>query len=154
DFISARTRRNIDWTQIASRLGVRVRTARKPRWEILYETHKELLDAFWAVMLQLGRIPAPVEFSRFSELREVLGSPKRALRIFVQRGGGQELQRAIENRRDELLVYVAMSNLRKRVPFGHLSMSLRLDIRTFFGNQTRALEKGLDLLFEASDPGE
>jgi hypothetical protein len=40
DFISARTRRAIDWTQIASRLGVRLRRAHKSRWEILYEMHK------------------------------------------------------------------------------------------------------------------
>jgi len=40
------------------------------------------------------------------------------------------------------------------VPFGHLSLSLRADIRAFFGNYTRALEKGLELLYAAGDPGE
>jgi DNA phosphorothioation-associated putative methyltransferase len=29
-----------------------------------------------------------------------------------------------------------------------------LDIREFFGNYTRALEKGLELLYAAGDPGE
>ncbi len=60
----------------------------------------------------------------------------------------------IETRRNDLLVYMALSNLRKRVPFGHLSASLRLDIRTFFGNHNAALAKGLDLLYAAGDPGE
>ncbi len=154
DFISSRTRRVIDWTQIASRLGRRRRTERRSRWEILYEAHRDLLDSFWASMLQLGRLPAPEEFPRYGELREAFGSPRRALRIFIQRAGGEELQRAIENRRHDLHVYLAMSNLRKRVPFGHLSATLRLDIRAFFRNHSRALEKGLELLYAAGDPGE
>jgi DNA phosphorothioation-associated putative methyltransferase len=49
---------------------------------------------------------------------------------------------------------VGLANLRRRVPFGHLSQSLRWDIRTFFGNYTRALEKGIELLYAAGDPGE
>ena len=88
------------------------------------------------------------------ELREKVGSPKRALRMFIQKGGGDEVNRAAESRRRDLLVYVALANLRKRVPFGHLSMSLRSDIRAFFGNYTRALGKGLELLYAAGDTGE
>jgi DNA phosphorothioation-associated putative methyltransferase len=64
------------------------------------------------------------------------------------------LQRSAESRQNDLLVYVALANLRRRVPFSHLSASLRLDIREFFGNYTRALEKGLELLYAAGDPGE
>jgi DNA phosphorothioation-associated putative methyltransferase len=47
-----------------------------------------------------------------------------------------------------------MANLRRKVPFGHLGPSLRLDVREFFGNYQRALEKGLELLYAAGDPGE
>jgi len=87
-------------------------------------------------------------------LREKIGSPKQALRMFLQKGGGEEVKRAAENRRRDLLVYVALANLRKRVPLGHLSLSLRFDIRAFFGNYTRALENGIELLYAAGDTGE
>jgi len=76
------------------------------------------------------------------------------LRMFVQKGGGDEVRKAAENRKRDLLVYVALANLRKRVPFGHLSQSLRFDIREFFGNYTVALEKGMELLYAAGDTGE
>lgn len=152
DFIEARTRRTIDWTQISARLGLG--QPRKSRWERFYEQHQELLDAFWTTVLRLGRLPAPVEFERHAELRDVMGTPKRTLRLFVKRGGAELLNQASETRKNDLLVYLAMSNLRKRVPFGHLSASLRLDIRTFFGNHKAALAKGLDLLYAAGDPGE
>lgn len=152
DFIEARTRRTIDWTQICTRLGLG--QPRKSRWEAFYEQHKELLDVFWATVLRLGRIPAPEEFSRHAELREVVGSPKRALRLFVKQNGPAFLEHSAATRRNDLLVYMAMSNLRKRVPLGHLSASLRLDIRTFLVDHKRALAKGLELLYAAGDPGE
>lgn len=152
DFIEARTRRTIDWTQVSSRLGLG--QPRKSRWERFYEQHQELLDAFWTTVLRLGRLPAPEEFERHAELRDVMGTPKRALRLFVKRGGAELLNQASETRKNDLLVYLAMSNLRRRVPFGHLSASLRLDIRTFFSNHKVALAKGLDLLYAAGDPGE
>lgn len=120
----------------------------------MYEKHQDLLDSFWNLMLQLGRLPEPEEFPQTGELREKIGSPKQALRMFVQKGGAEEVKLAAENRHRDLLVYVALANLRKKVPFGHLSQTLRWDIREFFGNYTRALEEGLELLYAAGDTGE
>ena len=142
----------LDWNDVRVRFGIG--QPAKRRWELLYDEHAELLGAFWSVMLQLGRLPEAEEFPRTGELREKIGSPKQALRLFILKGGGEEVQRAAENRKRDLLVYVALANLRKRVPFGHLSASLRADIRAFFGNYTRALEKGVDLLYAAGDTGE
>lgn len=142
----------VSWDEVRVRFGIG--QPPKRRWEVLYEHHRELLDAFWSLMLQLGRLPEPEEFPRTSELREKIGSPKVALRIFIQKGGGEEVRQAAENRKRDLLVYVALANLRKRVPFGHLSQSLRFDIREFFGNYTAALQKGMELLYAAGDTGE
>lgn len=142
----------VDWNEVRLRFGMG--QPPKRRWEALYGAHRELLDSFWQQMLQLGRLPEPEEFTRAGELREKVGSPKQALRLFLHKGGGEEMKRAAENRRRDLLVYVALANLRKRVPFGHLSMSLRADIRAFHGNYTRALERGIELLYAAADTGE
>lgn len=142
----------VSWDEIKAQFGVG--QAARPRWEILCDENKQLLEAFWHLAVELGRLPEPEEFPRFAELRESVGSGKRALRLFVLRGGGEELRRAADGRQRDLLVYVALANLRKKVPFGHLSQSLRWDIRTFFGNYTRALEKGVELLYAAGDSGE
>ena len=142
----------VDWEQIRIRFGIGQQPKRQ--WEVLYEQHKELLDGFWNLTLQLGRLPEPEEFPQTGELREKIGSPKQALRMFIQKGGVDDVKRATENRRRDLLVYVALANLRKRVPFGNLSMSLRADIRAFYRNYTRALEQGMELLYAAGDPGE
>jgi hypothetical protein len=142
----------VDWNDVRLRFGIGQPTKR--RWEVLYEEHRKLLDDFWSLMLRLGRLPEPEEYPQTGELRDKVGSPKSALRIFVQKGGGDEVKKAAENRKRDMLVYVALANLRKRVPFGHLSLSLRFDIREFFGNYTVALEKGLELLYAAGDTGE
>ena len=151
-FVQGGGAQGITWPEVCVRFGIGQPV--RPRWEVLYEENQNLLDAYWGLMLQLGRMPTPEEFSRFAELHEKIGSPKRAMKLFIQRGGGAELQRAADDRQKDLLVYVAMANLRKRVPFGHLSANLRVDIRTFFRNYTRALEKGLELLYASGDSGE
>ncbi len=89
DFLSARSRRAIDWTQINARLGLGGPPA--DRWEALYAEHKELLDAFGSAALSLGRCPGEAEFARIGELVEKLGSLKRALRAYVQGGGAKDL---------------------------------------------------------------
>lgn len=151
-FVQGGAAKDLDWEEIRVRFGIG--QPPKRRWETLYEEHRELLDGFWSLMLRLGRLPEPEEYPQTGELREKVGSPKSAFRIFVQKGGGEEVRWAAENRKRDLLVYVALANLRKRVPFGHLSLSLRADIRAFFGNYTRALEKGIELLYAAGDTGE
>jgi len=142
----------LDWETIRVQFGIG--QPPKRQWELLYEQNRGLLDEFWSVTLDLGRLPEPTEFSRVSELSEHIGTPKQALRLLVQKGGGEEIKQAGETRTRDLLVYVALANLRKRVPLGHLSPSLQTDIRSFFGNYTRALMKGLELLYAAGDPGE
>ena len=151
-FVQGGAAEGLDWDEIRVRFGIG--QPPKRRWEVLYEENRELLDAYWSLMLQLGRLPEPEEYPQTGVLREKVGSPKSALRIFIQKGGGDEVKRAAENRKRDLLVYVALANLRKKVPFGHLSQSLRFDIREFFGNYTDALQKGMELLYAAGDTGE
>ena len=151
-FVQGGGAESVDWDTIKARYGVG-QPARR-RWEILCEENRELLEGYWQLLLQLGRLPEPEEFPRFAELRPRIGSGKRALKLLVLRGGGDEVRKAAEGRKRDLLVYVALANLRKKVPFGHLSQTLRWDVRAFFGNYTRALEKGLELLYAAGDTGE
>jgi hypothetical protein len=107
----------VDWEQIRIRFGIG--QPPKRRWEVLYEQHKELLDGFWSLMLQLGRLPEPAEFPQTGELREKISSPKQALRMFIQKGGVEQWG-AAENRADCWCMW--RWNLCK-VPFGYLSQS-------------------------------
>jgi len=97
-FVQGGATEGLDWEEIRVRFGIG--QPPKRRWEVLYEEHRELLDGFWSLMLRLGRLPEPEEYPQTGELRETVGSPKSALRMFVQKGGGEEVKKAAERRFD------------------------------------------------------
>lgn len=158
-FLSNRTRRAVNWLEI----GRGMRPARehgtgprregiRPRRPDVYESNKELLDAFWSRMLELGRTPLGEEFHRYDELLAAVGSAGRARGLFVRKFGEETLSKAFDLRRNDLLVYFALSNFRRRVPFKHLPAGLRKDIKTFLGGYKQAVESGLAMLFSAGRP--
>jgi hypothetical protein len=53
--------------------------------------------------------------------------------MFQVKGGDKDFETARERRRDQLLVSLGQAHLGRRVPFGLLSPSLRLDIRASWG---------------------
>ncbi len=151
DFLSSRLKRFIDWESLSRRLGLlkALRAQRDP-----YELHRELLDSFWETVLELGRIPRDEEYSRLNEVRDALGSLPKAMAYFGERFGQKTLDAARARRREDLLVYVAASCLRTRVPFAHLSVRLRRDFRSFFGSYPEAERQATEAMFAAGDVDE
>ncbi len=154
-FLSKRGRRTIDWLKMSERLRPprerRERRVRLPKPDI-YEQHRGVLDAFWAKILDLGRLPLQDEFDRMEELKAAIGSPKKAQSLFVRRFGDDLLRKAFDLRRNDLLVYVALSNFRKPVPFKHFPAPLKLDVKTFLRGHKAGREEALALLFAAGNP--
>jgi len=150
DWLAHRTRRIIDWENLSRRLGFL-----RPRFQRqaidLYETNKELLDACWERMLELGRFPTTQEFARLDELRTSVGTPRKVHQIFVTRFGGATLEVARAQRRDDLLAYLALANFHKKVPLKYMSERLQADIKTFFGTYEAALNSARELLFAAGE---
>ena len=151
-FVEGRLRRSIDWDAIRSRFVTR-RSAKRSRIAILYESHGELLDAFWARSLELGRLPKTGEFSREAELRQAAGAPATVLRLLATHLGGDALDEAARRRREDLLVYLALATFRKRIPQKHLSPQFHTDLATFFGSYARARAAGLELLMSIGAEG-
>jgi hypothetical protein len=122
DFLATRTRRIIDWGQLHSRLGLpKSRKTAEERVAERYAEHQSVLDPLWELTLRLGRPPLPEEFPPWGEVRQALGSVSRALRLLQAHFGEDPLIACRESRKNDLLVYLALAQLRKRVPFSHLS---------------------------------
>jgi DNA phosphorothioation-associated putative methyltransferase len=149
-FLSSRSRRQIDWEQLSRRLG---HVRREPRSGTidLYAENKQLLDDFWMLAIDLGRLPRPGEFERETELRDRVGTPKKALRLFTDRFGADTYEAARRQRRDDLLVYLALANFRKPIPLKHLGERLRNDLEAHFGTYKAAQADGLRLLLSLKD---
>ena len=151
DFLAQRSRRFIDWESLSRRLGLlkALRAKRDP-----YDTHRELLDDFWESVLVLGRIPRDEEFDRLVEVRQACGSLPRALQLFIDRFGEPTFVAARQRRKEDLLVFIAAAQLRRKIPFNQLSLRLQRDLRAFFGSYTNAEEKARELMFAAGDSDE
>jgi DNA phosphorothioation-associated putative methyltransferase len=151
DFLAQRSRRFIDWESLSRKLGLlrALKAKRDP-----YDTHPELLDAYWESVLELGRMPRDEEFDRLAEVRQACGSLPRALQLFIDRFGEPTFAAARQRRKEDLLVLVAAAQLRRKIPFNHLSLRLQRDLRSFFGSYANAEEKARELMFAAGDADE
>jgi DNA phosphorothioation-associated putative methyltransferase len=151
DFLAQRSRRFIDWESLSRKLGLlrALKAKRDP-----YDTHRELLDAYWESVLELGRMPREEEFERLAEVRQACGSLPRALQLFIDRFGEPTFAAARLRRKEDLLVFVAAAQLRQKIPFNQLSLRLQRDLRSFFGSYANAEEKARELMFAAGDPDE
>lgn len=161
-FVQSRTRRKVVWKDLGIDFGVpggvrernrsneRPKPPPKPRFDPII-VHRDLVERFWSCILSLGRLPLPIEFAEYSELCQLFGSAKRALRYVLKANGTDLFTRAEAARRADLLVYLATAPLRRVVPFSLLPESIRHDIQIFFGNYKSALAEGSALLHSAGD---
>lgn len=149
-FVSSRSKRHIDWEAMSLRLF----PDRKPRISAqLYEQHKDILEAFWERMISLGRLPKEGECEEYDVVCGAVGSARKARSLFIQKYGEDTLERAYESRRNDLLVYLALSNFRKPVPYKHIPLDLQNDIKSFFGNYKAAVMEGKKALYSIADAG-
>lgn len=153
-FEASRNRRRIDWTQISTQLKFSAPAARERRSVNRYELHKELFDEFWRVLLEFGRLPEAGEFDRLGEIRRVGGGLNKALALVIAQNGAELWEHARRTRSEDTLVYLAMTNFRKRFLRREIPIRIKNDIRDFFGDLTSAQQKARELLYAAGDPDE
>jgi DNA phosphorothioation-associated putative methyltransferase len=137
---------------LASRFRSRISVPRKTVSEALFEANRDLLEPFMATITQLGRLPGPEEYSETLALIERLGSLKRAFLIVRRATGTAPWTEIADRRRDDLLVYLALSRFGRRRPLSHLPLSVQRDIKAFAGTYARASEEANALLFSVGRP--
>jgi DNA phosphorothioation-associated putative methyltransferase len=154
DFLCQRRARAIDWENLSMRLGVLRSIRPRASKAEMYEANKELLESFWARMLELGRTPRPEEFDRYVELKEKVRSSRNATDIFFEKYGVETFEAARRQRREDLLVYLASCQFEKKVTWNHFSPMLQRDIKAFFGDYQSGAAETREMLFAAGDPDE
>ena len=153
-FEAGRTRRRIDWTEISAQLRFSAPETRIRRNVSRHELHKELFDQFWRAMLDLGRVPEVGEFDRLAEVKRAAGGLNKAVGLVVTQQREELWKLARKSRSEDVLVYLAMTNFRKRFLRREIPLRIKHDIRSFFGELSVAQAKARDILFAAGDSGE
>ena len=136
---------------VARRLTRPRRVPSVPHGEEVFEQRQDLLQPLMAFVSQRGRLPADAELDVAPQIKEVFGSTARAFSIVRRVTGPDPWETARCERRDDLLVYLALAAFGKRPKFGQLPDALRCDIRAFFGTYKAACREADRLLYSAGN---
>lgn len=137
------------WHQITSRPPKEISSKQS---KSLLEKQGVLLNDFWQTTLDLGRIPTNDEFEQSEQIRHLLGSHNKAFKFCSKHFDKEMFDSSQSKRRDDLLVYFALSFFSKRSAFQRMPDSLQRDIKTHFGKYSSAREEGKLLLESVANP--
>lgn len=125
-------------------------TPRQRLSDVLFEQHKDHLSRLMEFVTARGRLPCSME-ADLSEAETIFGSVRRAWALVQRVTGSDQWERIREERSQDLLVYLALAQFRKRPRFSGLPSEMQLDIKAFFGSYAVACEQADKLLFSAGN---
>ncbi|MCY4029316.1 MAG: DNA phosphorothioation-associated putative methyltransferase [Acidobacteria bacterium] len=138
-------------TFVARRLTRPRRVPSVPLGEEVFEQRRDLLQPLMDFVSERGRLPTDAELDVAPQIKEVFGSTARAFSLIRRVTGPDLWETARRERRDDLLVYLALAAFGKRPKFGQLPDALRCDIRAFFGTHKAACREADRLLYSAGN---
>jgi DNA phosphorothioation-associated putative methyltransferase len=118
----------------ASRFHSRAATPRVLKTVKRFADYQELLQPLMNFVTKRGRLPAQGELPGDEKLRGEFGSIRKAFKIILQATDEEEWEKIVEKRREELLLYLALSSFSHRPKLRELSSELREDVKAIFGN--------------------
>jgi DNA phosphorothioation-associated putative methyltransferase len=138
-------------------LASRVYTYR-PRIRIdphaLYDAHRDQLAPLIAFLTAHARPPLTGELPGEEEhaIKEALGSLGKAMRLIRQVTEDDYWEQVTRQRRNEMLIYIALSRFGRRPTFSQLAGTLAKDIKVLFGSYRDACSQADRLLFACGSP--
>jgi DNA phosphorothioation-associated putative methyltransferase len=120
----------------------------------VYKAHQETLAPLLDFLSVHARPPRAGELDEYAEdvIRENFASVARAINLIRQVTDDEHWDRVTLQRRQELLVYIAMSRFGRRPRFGELTKTLAADIKTHLGKYSDACLQADRLLVATGDP--
>ena len=149
NFLLERQHIRRDWRQLTERIR---QSKPKVLSAQIIDQNKELFDDFWSTTLDLGRIPANSEFEHSSQVRQIAGSHNKAAEALIGIYGVEIFEKAKTVRREDLLVYFALSLFDKRKAYSQMPDSLKRDVKAFFKSISQAYDEAKDILFSVGSP--
>jgi DNA phosphorothioation-associated putative methyltransferase len=122
----------------ASRFRSRVSVPRIQLASKRFEDYKELLAPLMTFVAERGRLPVKDELPQEEALSAQFGNLRRAFQIVLQATNPQEWDEITERRRQDLLVYLALSHFSRRPKPRDLAPDVRNDIKCLFGSYNQA----------------
>lgn len=146
-YLQSKYQRRHVWQQLTSPQPLDSRDKAK----LVISQNSALFDEFWNVCLELGRVPANDEFNRSEEVRNLIGSHKKAFGLLQEMFDTREFSKAEKSRKEDLLVFFSMGLFDKRKPYTQQPESLKRDIKALFDDYRTAINLATELLFSIAD---
>lgn len=131
---------------LASRYRRRLAVPVLRKSDVLYETHKDLLDQLAGFITDFGRLPESDEWPTALEILDTFGSTKKAFAVLRTVFGTDDWTAIEQTRREDVLVNIALSKFTGRPTIGTMPLSTQYDIRAFFGTYKAACDEADQLL--------
>lgn len=124
-----------------------------------FEEYRELLQPLMAFYTDRGRLPTAEEVAQgtvgahgCAPIHEKFGSLKRAFKIVLQATDAGDWDAIADKRRNDLMVYLALSHFDKRPKFKDLSPPVQADIKALFGSYQQACTAADLMLMSLGQP--
>lgn len=122
----------------ASRFRSRVSVPKVQLVNKRFEDYKELLTPLMTFFTERGRLPTLEELPETEALSSEFGNLRRAFQIVLQATNPQEWDAISNRRRQDLLVYLALSHFGRRPKLRDLAPVVQNDIKSLFGGYQQA----------------
>ncbi|OCR02786.1 DNA phosphorothioation-associated methyltransferase [Oscillatoriales cyanobacterium USR001] len=117
-----------------------------------FEDYEEVLTPLMAFISDRGRLPVKGELPEESIIKQEFKSFKRAFQVILQVTNPEEWEAIADRRRQDLLVYIALSNFDERRNFRNLPTQIKNDIKALFDNYQKACTLANLILYSLSSP--
>ena len=135
----------------ASRFRSRTTTPRIRANIKRFEDYQELLAPLMAFVTERGRLPSPTELPSIPDILTEFSSVRRAFQVILQATDQEEWDAISEKRRQDLLVYLALTQFSGRPKFSNLESIVQNDIKGLFGNYKQACAAADLMLISVGD---
>lgn len=122
----------------ASRFRSRVSVPKVQLSSKRFENYKERLAPLMTFFTERGRLPTLEELPETETLSTEFGNLRRAFQIVLQATNPQEWDAISDRRRQDLLVYLALSHFGRRPKLRDLTPVVQNDIKSLFGGYQQA----------------
>lgn len=117
-----------------------------------FKDNEHLIECFWNKTLELGRFPGEEEFENLGHLVEKAGAHRRLKAWIAEHYGIEPFEKALQRKREDLIVFLALRHFQKRLPLKKLPLTVQRDIQACFPNYEMAWETARSYLFQIGNP--
>jgi DNA phosphorothioation-associated putative methyltransferase len=135
----------------ASRFRSRVRSPQVRTFVRRFEDYETLLQPLIEFVSDRGRLPVSGELSTEAEIKAEFNTFSRAFKVILQATDPQEWDLIAQKRRQDLLVYLALSQFSRRPRLSQLNPLIQHDIKGLFGSYKAACFLADQMLFGIGD---